>query len=106
MREHPFWFKRWIRSADLTAVGRMRCRTWTFAIIATVAIIAFLVIAIICTGNEIAMGEAAEFWQQSGRNQIQNARYWTLFYQIGIRRLSGKGYGINYDIRLFPPDKL
>ena len=62
--------------------------------------------AIICTGNEIAMGEAAEFWQQSDRNQIQNARYWTLFYQIGIRRLSGKGYGINYDIRLFPPDKL
>ena len=46
--------------------------------------------AIICTGNEIAMGEAAEFWQQSDRNQTQNARHWTVFYKIGARRSSGK----------------
>jgi hypothetical protein len=53
------------------------------------------------------MGEPAEFWLNFGcRNQMKKTGHWALAFQIGVRRLTGQGIGIDYEIGFSPPDEL
>jgi hypothetical protein len=52
--------------------------------------------------NAILTHEVLELWQRSGQNKIVDSPYWTLYYDIGVRRVNGKGYVVGF--KLFPPD--
>jgi len=56
--------------------------------------------------NTILKDEVFELLQRSGQNKIVDSPHWTLYYDICVRRVNGKGYVVDFDFKLFPPDRI